>query len=55
MIALHVRVVYTSFTLHTHGMEFPLLCTFYKLEPGKWSCEPCLGVRPADDPDHIVL
>lgn len=37
---------------HTRNGEPPLPCKYYQHEPGQWSCETCLRVRPASDPAH---
>lgn len=54
MIVLFAWVGCTNFIKQTRNCDFPILCNFYRLEPGKWSCEVCLGVRPAEDPGHIL-
>ena len=39
---------------HTRNDAPPLLCTHYQHEPGKWTCEVCLRVRPETDFDHTL-
>ena len=40
---------------HARNGEPPLLCKLYRHAPSKWSCEARLGVRPAGDPEHILI
>ena len=56
MIALLACVGCMSFTQHIPVMGNPRCYVFfYKYEPGKWSCQACLRVRPAEDPRHTLL
>ena len=50
-----LRRLHNRHPAHTRNGEPPLLCRYYPLGPGDWSCEACLRVRPAEDPRHTLV